>query len=58
MADHQVVLLQEVAGHLDAFVQQAAGIPRRSRTRPLILLLAQLLQLVVQFLAGVLVELA
>ena len=26
MADHHVVLLQEVAGHVDAFIQQAAGI--------------------------------
>ena len=42
MAHHQVALLQEVAGHVDAFVQQAAGIVAQIENQALDVVLAQL----------------
>ena len=42
MAHHQVVLLQEVARHLDAFIQQAAGIAAQIEHQAFDVVLAQL----------------
>src|SRR5579862_5676927 len=57
MAHDHIALLQEMAGDIDAFIQQAAWILAQVQHQAFELLLAQLFQLVVKFLAGVFVEL-
>jgi hypothetical protein len=49
--------LQELVGHRDAFVEQAAGVAAQIEDQAVDVVLAQLLQSVFQFLAGGFVEL-